>query len=141
LSISFTKRKSSETEPFTPLGYISKDDDSESSARKRCRQQSTKSVQSERSAILRLRKDPSVTALLNMYDDRGHLDDQAFGSPEVGRVQRQRMESTLSELLGEDFNLGADATNEGDIESWTERLLGLVGMITSATYLSTCFLQ
>jgi hypothetical protein len=74
-----------------------------------------------RQSAISLRRDPDVATLLGMYDADGALDVGAFESPEgkkaepVGRAQRQRMGSTLRELLGEKA--------EGDI-SWAERLLG-----------------
>ena len=81
--------------------------------------------------LLRLRSDPSVASLLDMYDEHGHIPPQAFSNsppfPEKqGRPQVQRSGSTLRQLLGNpsssNSRIGND-TSEGDI-SWAERFLG-----------------
>ncbi|EPQ56527.1 hypothetical protein GLOTRDRAFT_138234 [Gloeophyllum trabeum ATCC 11539] len=79
--------------------------------------------------ILRLRQDPSVASLLNMYDEDGRINSHAFSNtpPEVrgclaeGREQIRRTGSTLRQLLGSPTH-GHDEF-EGDI-SWAERFLG-----------------
>ncbi|KAG7094067.1 hypothetical protein E1B28_007687 [Marasmius oreades] len=75
------------------------------------------------SQLTRLRRDPSVASLLNMYDEHGHLPPQAFSdSPEKqGRAQTKRSGSTLRQLLGDPSKTDVNAT-EGDI-SWAERYL------------------
>lgn len=83
--------------------------------------------------LLRLRQDPSVASLLNMYDDKGRIQSNAFSNTpptpapvyEVeGREQKKRTGSTLRQLLGEpETGHMADCTAmEGDI-SWAEREL------------------
>ncbi|KAH9848490.1 hypothetical protein C2E23DRAFT_739671 [Lenzites betulinus] len=88
----------------------------------------------DRSRIYALRQDPSVVSLLNMYDDNGCLDSQAFASTpptpapistEVeGKQPRQRTGSTLRQLLGEaqPAHIENITAAEGDI-SWAERFL------------------
>jgi hypothetical protein len=79
---------------------------------------------SDESALGRLRRDPSVATLLDMYDADGALGAGAFRAPaspaptlpQLGRPQRERTGSTLRELLGDD-------DDAGDI-SWAEKLLG-----------------
>ncbi|KZT27917.1 hypothetical protein NEOLEDRAFT_1176493 [Neolentinus lepideus HHB14362 ss-1] len=79
--------------------------------------------------LLRLRQDPSVASLLNMYDEEGRIGSHAFSNtpPEVreylaqGRDQVRRTGSTLRQLLGSPAN--ANGESEGDI-SWAERFLG-----------------
>lgn len=80
--------------------------------------------------LLRLRQDPSVASLLNMYDDKGMLDSMVFSNTPPnsapidelpGRQPVKRSGSTLRQLLGEPDN-GENAV-EGDI-SWAERVLG-----------------
>jgi hypothetical protein len=81
--------------------------------------------------LLRLRQDPSVASLLNMYDEHGCLDSNVFSnsppSPRKGRPQRRRTGSSLRQLMGnptpDDRPNGG--TDEGDI-SWAERFLELV---------------
>ncbi|KAK1219645.1 hypothetical protein PQX77_017596 [Marasmius sp. AFHP31] len=76
------------------------------------------------SQLIRLRRDPSVASLLDLYDEHGHLPAQAFSeSPEKqGRAQTKRSGSTLRQLLGGSSKTDLNAT-EGDI-SWAERYLG-----------------
>ena len=85
----------------------------------------------DRSRLLRLRQDPSVASLLNMYDEKGRIRSTAFSnSPPTpapvqdvgGREQVKRSGSTLRQLLGEKVESSQD-TSEGDI-SWAERFLG-----------------
>ncbi|KAI0820304.1 hypothetical protein BC628DRAFT_1330882 [Trametes gibbosa] len=88
----------------------------------------------DRSRIYALRQDPSVVSLLNMYDDNGCLDAQAFASTPPtpapistefeGRQPRQRTGSTLRQLLGEPQAAYIEnvTSTEGDI-SWAERFL------------------
>jgi len=91
----------------------------------------------DQNRLLRLRQDPSVVSLLNMYDSHGRLDDDVFSnSPSkndqhdedqvyaVGPPQHQRRMSTLRQLMGE-LELEAQpntSRSEGEI-SWAERLL------------------
>ncbi|KAF7793503.1 hypothetical protein EIP86_004615 [Pleurotus ostreatoroseus] len=83
----------------------------------------------DQSRILRLRQDPSVASLLNMYDDNGRIRSTAFSNspvsnaPEHGRQPIKRSGSTLRQLLGEPTHDEADEAGEGDI-SWAERFLG-----------------
>lgn len=83
----------------------------------------------DQNRLQRLRQDPSVVSLLNMYDDKGRICSTAFSNtPQSsapindvgGREQIKRSGSTLRQLLGE----AADTDGaEGDI-SWAERYLG-----------------
>ncbi|CAL1714599.1 unnamed protein product [Somion occarium] len=68
----------------------------------------------DQSRVQRLRKDPSVASLLNMYDDKG-----------LGREQVKRSGSTLRQLLGapESDRANDETAMMGDI-SWAERFIG-----------------
>lgn len=78
--------------------------------------------------LLRLRSDPSVASLLDLYDCHGALSDDAFSnSPEkqIGRAQVRRSGSTLRQLMGAHPSRGntpENGSSEGDI-SWAERFL------------------
>ncbi|KAI0923737.1 hypothetical protein AcV5_009206 [Taiwanofungus camphoratus] len=81
--------------------------------------------------LLALRRDPSVASLLNMYDEQGRLDSNAFSNTpptpapiHEGHEQRKRTGSTLRQLLGNPDveNSRHGNTTEGDI-SWAERFL------------------
>lgn len=90
----------------------------------------------EDSRVLRLRSDPSVASLIDLYDDHGKLAADAFSnsppsSPNIkreeGRAQVRRNGSTLRQLLGASSSVnsreGSDSGSvEGDI-SWAERFL------------------
>ncbi len=74
----------------------------------------------------RLRQDPSVVSLLNMYDDKGRLDERAFSNtPRANKLQR---ESTFKELLALSDTPETDSKEtsfeegEGDF-SWAERFI------------------
>jgi hypothetical protein len=67
----------------------------------------------DQNRLMRLRQDPSVVSLLNMYDSHGRLDNKAFSNSPVkddpseeeqvyavGRPQHQRRGSTLRQLMG-----------------------------------------
>ncbi|KAF8659825.1 hypothetical protein AX16_001710 [Volvariella volvacea WC 439] len=94
------------------------------------------------SPILRLRSDPSVVSLLELYDEHGRLPNQAFSnSPpptawKKERPQRRRTGSTLRQLLGNPPSLksrnGNDPTSMGDI-SWAERFLGETESMVSSS--------
>lgn len=85
----------------------------------------------DQNRLHRLRQDPSVASLLNLYDEHGQLDSNVFSNtpsptrPSLeGRPQTHRSGSTLRQLMG---NPASDpvpntSTNEGDI-SWAERFL------------------
>ncbi|KAI0794169.1 hypothetical protein C8Q74DRAFT_1193278 [Fomes fomentarius] len=84
------------------------------------------------SRLYKLRRDPSVASLLNLYDDRGCLDSAIFeNSPptpapisafQEGREPNKRSGSTLRQLLGATETAFFNNTAEGDI-SWAERFL------------------
>ncbi|EGN96735.1 hypothetical protein SERLA73DRAFT_184895, partial [Serpula lacrymans var. lacrymans S7.3] len=79
--------------------------------------------------LLRLRQDPSVASLLNVYDEHGCLDSKVFSntppSPaHEGRAQTRRRRSTLRQLLGRPGCQVLGAA-EGDI-SWAEKFLECV---------------
>ncbi|KIP02294.1 hypothetical protein PHLGIDRAFT_130807 [Phlebiopsis gigantea 11061_1 CR5-6] len=86
----------------------------------------------DESRLLRLRQDPSVVSLLNMYDDKGRISSTAFSNtPDTsaaeeelpGRQPVKRSGSTLRQLLGEPSSEDREEAAEGDI-SWAERYLG-----------------
>ncbi|KAH8832726.1 hypothetical protein DL96DRAFT_1583146 [Flagelloscypha sp. PMI_526] len=89
----------------------------------------------EASQLLRLRSDPSVASLLDLYDAHGQIAANAFNDSPVkntrkpvkhqeseGRTQMKRSGSTLRQLLGDPSYI-AGIDGEGDI-SWAERYLG-----------------
>ncbi|KAH7927299.1 hypothetical protein BV22DRAFT_1061150 [Leucogyrophana mollusca] len=91
----------------------------------------------EQNRLLRLRQDPSVASLLNVYDEHGCLDSAVFSntppSPERERderVQRRRTGSTLRQLLGHPSS--PDLRNSSDI-SWAEQFLGETDEVSSAS--------
>ncbi|KAF8493185.1 hypothetical protein F5888DRAFT_1724848 [Russula emetica] len=78
-----------------------------------------------------LRQDPSVASLLDIYDNKGRLDGNAFSNTpsasekepsKVGRAQLKRGGSTLRQLLGNPESLCCTGSTEGDI-SWAEGFL------------------
>ena len=87
--------------------------------------------------LLRLRQDPSVVSLLNIYDSHGRLDNNVFSNSPVkngqgeedqvyavGRPQHQRRKSTLRQLMGKpEAEVQPNSSrSEGEI-SWAERFL------------------
>lgn len=85
------------------------------------------SLQAEDSRVLRLRSDPSVASLLELYDEHGRVANDAFcndepSPPKDGRAQVRRSGSTLRQLLGVPFSGDGNENSEGDI-SWAERFL------------------
>lgn len=83
----------------------------------------------DQSRLVRLRQDPSVASLLNMYDDKGCISSNAFSNtpntpaPIHGREAIKRSGSTLRQLLGDPDAAAENGVAEGDI-SWAERYLG-----------------
>ncbi len=84
------------------------------------------SLQGDTNRLNRLRQDPSVVSLLNMYDDKGRLDERAFSNtPRANKLQR---ESTFKELLALSDTPETDSKEtsfeegEGDF-SWAERFI------------------
>ncbi|KAL1743265.1 hypothetical protein HDZ31DRAFT_41377 [Schizophyllum fasciatum] len=72
------------------------------------------------SRLLRLRSDPSINSLLDLYDEHGQISNKAFsdGSPEKLQTNER------AQLLGDEFADGSEnRSREGDI-SWAERYLG-----------------
>lgn len=77
-----------------------------------------------------LRQDPSVASLLDIYDDKGRLDGNAFSNtpsasekePSKVRAQLKRGGSTLRQLLGNPESTSCTVSAEGDI-SWAEGFL------------------
>ncbi|KAF9784936.1 hypothetical protein BJ322DRAFT_1099973 [Thelephora terrestris] len=94
----------------------------------------------DQNRLMRLRQDPSVVSLLNMYDSNGQLDNKAFSNTParndlsdeeevyaVGRPQHQRRGSTLRQLMGKpepDIQPNC-SRSEGEV-SWAERFLQYV---------------
>lgn len=83
----------------------------------------------ENSQLIRLRSDPSVASLLDMYDEHGCLPSRVFAnspsSPvKEGRAQTRRSGSTLRQLLGSPSDGEAVKKDilEDDI-SWADRYL------------------
>ena len=91
----------------------------------------------DQNRLLRLRQDPSVVSLLNMYDSYGCLDNKVFSNSPVkdgqseedqvyavGRPQHQRRGSTLRQLMGKPESEAQpnSSRSEGEI-SWAERFL------------------
>lgn len=92
------------------------------------------SLLADDSRVLRLRSDPSVASLLELYDEHGKVAADAFSNdspartlepPKDGRAQVKRNGSTLRQLLGASpslYSRDGDDSGEGDI-SWAERFL------------------
>jgi hypothetical protein len=82
----------------------------------------------DQNCLLMLRRDPSVASLLDIYDNKGRLDGNAFSNTpsasekEVGRAQLKRGGSTLRQLLGNPESRSCTGSAEGDI-SWAEGFL------------------
>ena len=87
--------------------------------------------------MIRLRLDPSVASLIDLYDEHGKLSSNAFSnsppsSPvKEGRAQCRRNGSTLRQLLGAPTSSlnsrhGNDSGSEGGDISWAERFLAYV---------------
>ncbi|KAF8159527.1 hypothetical protein B0H34DRAFT_748227 [Crassisporium funariophilum] len=94
----------------------------------------------EDSRVLRLRSDPSVASLLDLYDEHGKLSSDAFSNspPREERAQIHRNGSTLRQLLGAPSSLSSRNGNdsgEGDI-SWAERFLAETGSSSSQSSLN-----
>ncbi|KAH9479436.1 hypothetical protein JR316_0008030 [Psilocybe cubensis] len=121
--------------PSTDFGNARHEPDEDKAARKKDNRTSLHPVDDSR--VLRLRSDPSVASLIDLYDDHGKLAADAFSnSPpstpknkrlEDGRAQVRRNGSTLRQLLGASSSAnsreGSDNSSvEGDI-SWAERFL------------------
>ena len=69
--------------------------------------------------LSRLRQDPSVASLLNMYDEKGRLNDKAFSNtPRASScvLDNNHRESTFRSLLGDSEASDADL-------SWAERCI------------------
>ena len=126
--ISPTKSRRKQPQTPTPHGDSDIEDDMQLD-----RQPKLKEVNftpKDTSRMYKLRRDPSVASLLDLYDEKGCLDSAIFeNSPpspapiSSGREPRQRTGSTLRQLLGEpEPHFAVNATTEGDI-SWAERLL------------------
>ncbi|KAG2343955.1 hypothetical protein BDR05DRAFT_962252 [Suillus weaverae] len=79
----------------------------------------------DQNRLLRLRQDPSVASLLNVYDENGCLDSHVFSNtPPVardkGRLRRRRTGSTFRQLLANPSN--PELRDNSDIE-WAESVL------------------
>ena len=97
--------------------------------------------------MLRLRLDPSVASLLDLYDEYGKLSSDAFSnsppsSPvKEGRAQCRRNGSTLRQLLGAPTTSSLssrhenDSGSEGGDISWAERFLAYVDAPVIPQYL------
>ncbi|KAF9047142.1 hypothetical protein BDZ89DRAFT_1176682 [Hymenopellis radicata] len=136
----------------TTSAYGSSNEDAEDVVTPRARRQHLDAQPQDTTAVIRLRSDPSVASLLDLYDEHGRLPDQAFSnsfpsppatpskdtmstvdrptpSPtQEGRAQCRRNGSTLRQLLGtpsapKKRDTHETSAFEGDI-SWAERFLG-----------------
>ncbi len=85
----------------------------------------------DRKRLRMLGQDPSVASLLDMYDNKGHLNNNVFSntpsatekeSRKDGRPQLKRGGSTLRQLLGNPESIDRTGSTEGDI-SWAEGFL------------------
>lgn len=79
----------------------------------------------DQNRLLRLRQDPSVASLLNVYDDNGCLDSHVFSNtpPVAGGgkpLRRRRTGSTFRQLLTNPS--GPELYDNSDIE-WAESVL------------------
>ncbi|KAI0717986.1 hypothetical protein C8T65DRAFT_706944 [Cerioporus squamosus] len=130
--ISPTKSRTREPRAPTPQQDSDLEDDDEQLDR-RPKLKEVNFTPRDTSRMYKLRRDPSVASLLNLYDEKGCLDSAIFensppspapvSSGPEGREPRQRTGSTLRQLLGEpEPHFALNATNEGDI-SWAERFL------------------
>ncbi|KAK7686266.1 hypothetical protein QCA50_010486 [Cerrena zonata] len=124
-------RHSNEVPPELPHREIAYFD--ESPTRARFDPKTVPFTPHDQSRVLRLRQDPSVASLLNMFDDKGRINSNAFSNTprteapieEIGKQQVKRSGSTLRQLLGapESGNAYDETAMMGDI-SWAERFLG-----------------
>lgn len=92
----------------------------------RCRSKSVPITPRDQNRLLRLRQDPSVASLLNVYDDNGCLDSRVFSNtPPVaeaaGPLRRRRTGSTFRQLLTNPSS--PELRDNSDIE-WAESVLG-----------------
>lgn len=96
----------------------------------------------DQNRLMRLRQDPSVVSLLNMYNSNGQLDNKVFSNTParddlsdeeqvcvVGRPQHQRRGSTLRQLMGKSESQPNSSRSEGEV-SWAERFLQYVPWTT-----------
>lgn len=91
----------------------------------RLRSKSVPITPRDQNRLLRLRQDPSVASLLNIYDENGCLDSHVFSNtpPVTGkkaRLPRHSTGSTFRQLLGHPSN--SELRNNSDIE-WAENFL------------------
>lgn len=92
----------------------------------RCRSKSVPITPRDQNRLLRLRQDPSVASLLNVYDENGCLDSHVFSNtPPVagaaGPLRRRRTGSTFRQLLANPSS--PELRDNSDIE-WAESVLG-----------------
>ncbi|KAF9565811.1 hypothetical protein CPC08DRAFT_747616 [Agrocybe pediades] len=104
----------------------------------------------EDSRVLRLRSDPSVASLIDLYDAHGKVSNDAFSNspPSTpkdaplteGRAQVKRNGSTLHQLLGAPSSSGSrDGDESGSVEgdiSWAERFLAETEAMSSNSSLA-----
>lgn len=109
---------------------VSDDEEEQDEGRPRVALKEVNFTLKDTSRLYKLRRDPSVASLLNLYDERGCLDSAVFenfppspiSAPQEGRDQAKRSGSTFHQLLGEPEPANFRAAAEGDI-SWAERFL------------------
>ncbi|KIM44646.1 hypothetical protein M413DRAFT_66915 [Hebeloma cylindrosporum] len=108
------------------------------------KQQRNSLLPTEDSRVLRLRSDPSVASLIDLYDEHGKLSANVFSNsppspPREGRAQVRRNGSTLRQLLGAPSSLNSrNANNSGSVEgdiSWAERFLAETETASSSSSL------
>ena len=116
-----------------PEQHSPSDDDDDDEPEQQPRLKAVNFTPKDTSRLYKLRRDPSVASLLDLYDDHGCLDSNLFAndppspvptSPATeGRASRPRTGSTFRQLLGApEATFAVNNTAEGDL-SWAERFL------------------
>ena len=125
------RRKQPPTTP-EPVEHDPSDDEDDEEPTQQPRLKAVNFTPKDTSRLYKLRRDPSVASLLDLYDDHGCLDSHVFAndppspdptSPAIeGRAPRPRTGSTFRQLLGAEATFAVNNTTEGDL-SWAERFL------------------
>nr|VWP02275.1 GLTP domain-containing protein [Ganoderma boninense] len=125
------RRKQPPTTP-EPVEHDPSDDEDDEEPTQQPRLKAVNFTPKDTSRLYKLRRDPSVASLLDLYDDHGCLDSHVFAndppspdptSPAIeGRAPRPRTGSTFRQLLGAEATFAVNNATEGDL-SWAERFL------------------